>query len=1200
METTGPSHPSDQTLSSYGLGKLDDRLSRSVHNHLEQCSECRGRVAEMTSDSFLGRFRDARRTTTQTATVAPDGVGSISLPAGKATTSPPPAANSLPPGLVNHADYEIRKELGRGGMGVVYLAHNSMMGRDEVLKVIGRHVIERPGVLERFQNEIRAVAKLRHPNIVAAYTAFRLDGGLVFAMEYVEGLDLAKLVKTKGPLSIPHAAYFAHQAALGLQHAHERGMVHRDIKPHNLMLTHDGKARVIKVLDFGLAKATREGKVDGGLTTEGQALGTPDYIAPEQIMDAASADIRADLYSLGGTLYYLLTGRPPFRANSLYDMYQAHISRDAEPLNLVRPEVPSELAALVAKLLAKETKRRFQTPGEAAEALIPFFKSKATTVFPQPIRIAPIQPAPPIAPQPQVRPIPLVPLEQKADPTQHEWHSLIDFGAAEPTIQPVQPVPQPAVKWGERFRRSRIKVGVALGLLLIGLLAIRAVGTIRSKTPHGSIVVANVPDDAGVEVENGTVTISRAGDTVTLSEVPLGQEYQIKVVKGDTTLWAEDVTVRIGTVPVRLTYEPETKSGSNRIVPAGEPAGRLARFPAQVGAGKWTIEGDELVQSQLEPVLGKLTSNEIVFGDPSWADCDISFEAYKTAGPDDFKVLFRRETAHDYYGFDLGTDLNQVCQLFSVQNDRWQRKEKHYRNLAVSFNEWHTVKVELRGKVARCYFDGERFFEETNLLFPSGQVALSTWKTAVRFRRIKVTSPSGKVLLEGLPDLPEPSPESGSNLVQNLIQKPIDQAKRTLAETALIPLFNGKDIEGWSAWGSDGPLSSPGTKAIWSVQNGVLHGEGSKSHLFSPRGDYTDFRVRAEVKINDGGNSGIVFRATKMAGWLNGYEAQIDSTGLDPNKTGSLYRKPQPPYKVNPSPVAPDTWFVLEAEAVGNHIQIWVNGTRTVDWTDPSNTYTKGYFAIQAHDVRTHVQIRKMEVREIRPLSAAERAMAEGEWVVFDKFWMMLDPDGSIRKETGDTGTWTISGQSLILRWPDPKGPDGCWIDRVEISADGTRFNGSNQRFGVYGRRPVPPRQVVAPATARKPPADASQYQGHIYKAYVEQLSWTAAEERCRMLGGHLAVVSNREDNQFLNFLATQRGLGAVWLGATDQKVEGKWTWVDGTAFNYQNWDIPNKQPNNKQGLEHFMALLTRFDGTWCDQPDDGRQEHPGFVCQWD
>src|SRR5262249_7943308 len=219
--------------------------------------------------------------------------------------------------------------------------------------------------------------KLHHPNIVTAYSALRLGDSLVLAMEYVDGLDLAKTVKAEGPLPIAHACNYVHQAALGLQHAHEHGMVHRDIKPSNLMLAREGKQAVVKVLDFGLAKVTREGQGDGGLTREGQMLGTPDYIAPEQIRDAQSADIRADIYSLGCTLYYLLAGRPPFGGDNLWDLYQAHFSMDAGPLNLVRPEVPVELAALVGEMMAKEPGKRFQAQKEVAQALTPFFKPAA-------------------------------------------------------------------------------------------------------------------------------------------------------------------------------------------------------------------------------------------------------------------------------------------------------------------------------------------------------------------------------------------------------------------------------------------------------------------------------------------------------------------------------------------------------------------------------------------------------------------------------------------------------------------------------------------------------------------------------------------------------------------------------------------------------------------------------------------------------
>jgi serine/threonine protein kinase len=285
-----------------------------------------------------------------------------------------PIVDTLPPGLADHPDYEFKKELGRGGMGVVYLAYNRLLDRDEVLKVMGRHLMDRPGVQDRFHREIRAVARLRHPNIVSAYSAFRLEESLVLAMEFVPGLDLSKMVKATGRLPIAHAAAFVYQTALGLEHAHEQGLVHRDVKPGNLMLSRlEGKA-TIKILDFGLARATREDALDATLTAEGQVLGTLDYIAPEQITDAKRADIRSDIYSLGATFYYLLSGRPPFSASSFYEMCQAHISRTPQAINLVRPEVPAELAAIVNHLMDKDPSRRPQTPKEVAEALTPFFK----------------------------------------------------------------------------------------------------------------------------------------------------------------------------------------------------------------------------------------------------------------------------------------------------------------------------------------------------------------------------------------------------------------------------------------------------------------------------------------------------------------------------------------------------------------------------------------------------------------------------------------------------------------------------------------------------------------------------------------------------------------------------------------------------------------------------------------------------------
>jgi WD40 repeat protein/serine/threonine protein kinase len=500
-------HPTDQILQSYGLGKLDDASSEPVRKHLEGCDSCRQRVAEMSSDSFLGRLRGVQGRPDSPSPVVSSLAG-LSMLDGSSGTKAPPPTSTLPLGLSEHPDYEIVRELGQGGMGTVYLAFNRLMGRHEVLKVVSSHLVKRSGVLDRFLGEIRNAARLHHTNIVTAYSAMRIGECLVFAMEYVEGLDLAKLVKAKGALPVANACNYVHQAALGLQHADELGMVHRDIKPSNLMLAKQGSRAVIKVLDFGLAKVKSEGAVDGGLTHEGQMLGTPDFIAPEQISDARRADIRADIYSLGCTLYYLLTGGPPFQATSLYEILQAHHSMDAMPLNLARPEVPVELAALVARMMAKEPERRFQTPRELAQSLLPFFK-KGSVAFKgtkaelsQEVQTAAGRPESVADSTPTQRATdagrPVVRASQMIGPAvpQARWEeSLIEFREPQPSAE-LAPLGSPTPPRRPPWARY---VVLAAAVPLFVVLAIGVVIKIRSR--DGSETTINVPPGAKVIVE---------------------------------------------------------------------------------------------------------------------------------------------------------------------------------------------------------------------------------------------------------------------------------------------------------------------------------------------------------------------------------------------------------------------------------------------------------------------------------------------------------------------------------------------------------------------------------------------------------------------------------------------------------------------------------------------------------------------------
>jgi serine/threonine protein kinase len=344
MHANAPIHPNREQLAAYGLGKLDDAETAMVVEHLETCEACQKTVGDTPSDTFVHALHAAR----------------------------PAPELALLPELANHPRFRIVRELGRGGMGVVYLAEHRLMERQVAIKVISRALVENREALERFHREVRAAAKLDHENIVGAYDAEQAGDSPILVMEYVEGLNLAQALEHRGALPVAESCHYIRQAALALQHAFEQGMVHRDLKPQNLMLQPD--KGVIKILDFGLARLASERQRGKGLTAEKTIMGTPEYIAPEQALDAAQADIRADIYSLGCTLYCLLSGRPPFLEQTGMQTILAHLHKEAAPLHGVNSDVPAELSAVVAQMLRKDPGQRYQTPRAVADALAPFCK----------------------------------------------------------------------------------------------------------------------------------------------------------------------------------------------------------------------------------------------------------------------------------------------------------------------------------------------------------------------------------------------------------------------------------------------------------------------------------------------------------------------------------------------------------------------------------------------------------------------------------------------------------------------------------------------------------------------------------------------------------------------------------------------------------------------------------------------------------
>ena len=271
-----------------------------------------------------------------------------------------------------YGPYKVVDRIGAGGMAEIFKAVHPQARRTVAIKVIRESWRAHPEVHARFMREVRAITKLSHPNVVAAYDVGQQADMTYLVLEYVDGRDLGRIVREHGRLDPALAADIAYQTALALQHADERGIVHRDIKPGNILIDSHG---TVKVLDMGLARIRRaatDPDKSQTLTRTGQAVGTVDYLSPEQAKDSHSADIRADIYSLGCTLYLTLAGQAPFPGHSVIEKLMKHRDEEAVPVAELAPDVPPGLAKVVRRMMAKRVEDRFQTPAAVAEALKPF------------------------------------------------------------------------------------------------------------------------------------------------------------------------------------------------------------------------------------------------------------------------------------------------------------------------------------------------------------------------------------------------------------------------------------------------------------------------------------------------------------------------------------------------------------------------------------------------------------------------------------------------------------------------------------------------------------------------------------------------------------------------------------------------------------------------------------------------------------
>lgn len=549
--------PRTDQLSGYLLGTVSEEMAEVISGHLLQCEKCEATVdsLELASDTVIEQLRvppgtdyRAEREACRRAVALVAKFGQSPGISVSPDDSPDSVVDSDSVELGTLRVYQLLEKIGEGGMGAVYLARHLELDKIVALKVLSPEKMREPAAVSRFKREMKAVGRLEHTHIVRAMDAGEEDSKYYLVMEYIHGLNLAELVRRRGPLRIADACELIRQAALGLQEAHEHGMVHRDIKPSNLMLAFQrNQPPLVKILDLGLAQLD-DGPTQHDLTDTGQLMGTIDYMAPEQARDTKHIDIRADIYSLGATLFKLLTGRVIFQGEKYRTPRQKVVALDtqpAPPIQDFRSDIPDALAAVIQRVLAKNPADRFNTPAEVAAALLPYCGDARLSE--------------------------LLPLESLPD---------------------LPPAPEPAKEMAKEKGEPAASgyASFIVGACLFGILALLGALVFYVPTPQGTLRVQIDSPDIEAKLKGERIVFRQAGQqTISLRT----GKHRLVVTRGDFTFETDEfllkdgetTTVQIKLLPQKLQVVRDGRTIGSRPVdfswPKDAPRPAVAPFNAE-------------------------------------------------------------------------------------------------------------------------------------------------------------------------------------------------------------------------------------------------------------------------------------------------------------------------------------------------------------------------------------------------------------------------------------------------------------------------------------------------------------------------------------------------------------------------------------------------------------------------------------------